>query len=125
MESQMNSDSTSFLYKSLRRLYIYAQIFGFASFSYSRKFGVHMKFINIITLLSTTLFYSAISFINSTTELTVGAKGYQGILFYAGLRVFFVYAPFLLLSSIFLLFLSRKKIAKLMEEIMALNSEVR
>lgn len=122
MQSQVNSDS--FLFKSLRRLYFFAQIFGSASFSYSTKIGVHIKPINVVTLVVSAVFYSFTSYLNATTELTIHDNGYQAILFNIGLRVFLSYAPLLVWNLSFNLFMVRKKVAKIMENIMELDSEV-
>lgn len=123
MPSRTNISSNSFLFKSLRRLYTFAQLFDCASFSYSTEIGVHIKPINKVTFVLSCLFYNSLSYINMTTDLTINADGYQAILFYVGMRVCVYYGPAAWSLSIYL-FLARRKIAQLMEDIMALNSEV-
>lgn len=118
------SDSTAFLYKSLRRLYVYAQIFGCASFSYTPETGVQVKAINIFSLVFFTVFFTAIAYSNIIFELTIDAKGYQAILFYFGLRTMLCYTLLLLWALTCLIFLAKKRIAHLMEEIIALDGEV-
>lgn len=125
MESRLNVDTTSFLYKSLRRLYYYAQIFGCASFSYNPRDGLHMRFVNFVTFILAFSYYISMSYINGIAELSIDAKGYQSILFSTGVRGFFAYVPFLIWNIIFNLFVCRKYVAKLMEDILTLVSEVR
>lgn len=127
MQSQTNSESSSFLFQSLRRLYFFAQIFGSASFSYSSdpEIGVHIKPINVVTFVLAAAFYSTICYLNATSELTIHASGYQAILFDAGLSNFLSYTPSMVWNLSFNLFISRKRIAKIMEKILDLDDEVR
>lgn len=118
------SDSTAFLYKSLRRLYVYAQIFGCASFSYTPETGVHVKAINTFSLVIFTVFFTTIAYSNIILELTIDVKGYQAILFYFGLRTMLCFTLLLLWALTCFLFLYKKQIAHLMEEIIALDGEV-
>lgn len=125
MQSEVKLNKTSFLYKSLRRLYIFAQFIGAASFSYSFEGGVRMTSFHSITFLVSSLFGFTLIGINLTTELTIDVKGYQAILFQVGMRRFITYVPLVVWTIKFILLLNRNKIATLMEEIMALHREVK
>lgn len=118
------SGKDSFFYQALRKLYIFAQIFGSASFSYSSKIGVHLKPINIVLFVLTIVSYSVLTYINATTELRIDAKGDQNFLFYLGMRGYPIILPFLVWAPSFSLFWERKRVAKLMEDILAVDSEV-
>lgn len=124
MQTQLISASGSFLYKALRKLYFFAQISGSATFSYSPEIGVHLTLVNFVCFVLAFVFYCALTYINATTELTIDAKGDQGMLFYLGMRGYPIVLPLMVWSPSFSLFWHRKKIANLMEEILVLDSEV-
>lgn len=124
VETETESDSSAFLFKSLKRLYVYAQIFGCASFSYTAEHRIHVTIINAATFLCFTIFYSIIAYLNNTLGLSIDVKGYQYVLFYIGQRLFVSYILILLWGIVCLLFISKSKIAHLMEEIIALDGEV-
>lgn len=125
MQKQINSTNDSYLYKSLRKLYFFGQIFGGAMFSYSPQIGVHVTPINIACFLLTTVYCCILTYINVTMELKIDADGIQFMLFYLGMKVFPTMMSLLAWSQSLSLLLNRKKIAKLMEEILALEIEVR
>lgn len=124
MPPKSEFNSTSFLYKALSRLYYFGQFFGSASFSYSPEAGVHLKPINIFTVVFWFFFYNCLIQTNSNTKLTIHATGFQAVLFYIGASKFFETASTSNWCLGFCLFLFRKRIAKIMEDIMALDSEV-
>lgn len=124
VEVETESDSRAFLFKSLKRLYVYAQIFGCASFSYTAEHRIHVTVVNAATIVFFTIFYVTISYLNNTSGLSIDVKGYQYVLFFIGNRLFPSYILILLWSIVCLLFISKSKIANLMEEIIALDGEV-
>lgn len=123
MSPQREFNSNSLLYKALRRLYYFGQFLGCISFSYSPSIGVHVKLINVVTFLIWFIFYTGLSQTIKNSKLTIHAKGLQEVLFDLNIKDFLSGAPSTMWSSTFSLFLFRKKVAKLMEDIMALDSE--
>lgn len=124
IEVEIVSDSSAFLFKSLKRLYIFAQIFGCAPYSYTTEHRVHVTRINAASFIFFTIFYLTVAYLNTSLELTIDVKGYQSVLFHIGIHIVPAYELALLWVFGFLLFMARNKIAHLMEEIIALDSEV-
>lgn len=116
----------SIFFQSLRKLYFSSQTCGFASFSYSPNNGVQLKPVNYITLLLFTLIYWTLIIGNAVMEINVEdyVRGYKYILAYFWLR-FFTYVSMALLWFILIfLFIFRKQVVRLMEDIIELEQEV-
>lgn len=124
IEVEIESDSSAFLFKSLKRLYIFAQIFGCAPYSYTTEHRVHVTPMNAASFIFFTTFYLTVAYLNTSLELTIDAKGYQSVLFYIGIHIFPSFVLVLFWVFVCLLFMAKNKIAHLMEEIIALDSEV-
>lgn len=118
-----HSNSTGFLFKSLKRLYIYAQIFGCASFSFSNG-RVYVTVLNFISLIFFAVLYLTLSYLNFISPKTVDATGYQAILFFIGENFLPSFATFFMWSILFIIFLSRKKITQIMMDLVILDNEV-
>lgn len=114
----------SSFFRSLRKLYFCSQLCGFASFSYSPKIGVNIKTINVVTSIFFTVLYWILIVGNATAQIDVIAKGYKVILFYIGLRFFAYYTLSFMWLAVQLMFLVRKRICELMENLVELESNV-
>lgn len=122
----IESNSTAFLYKSLKRLYIYAQFIGGACFSYSdSNQQVYVTRLNLFALAFFTLIYMTAGYLNFTLEKTTDATGYQAILFFIGEHAIPSEGIIFIWPSIFAIFLARKKIARVMLDLINLDTEVR
>lgn len=122
-ETYIQSESTAFLFKSLKRLYIYAQFVGCACFSYSHG-RVHVTRLNFLALVFFTGIYLAVAYLNLSLDKTTNATGYQAILFFIGEYVIPSYGIFLMWTVILMLFLARKNVARVMVELIILDGEV-
>lgn len=120
----MDTASKSFLFVSLQKLYLFAQLFGCASFSYSPQTGVFVTAINVFTLVFFTLFYWTMIYVNVFFELTIRAKGYQAVLFYVGFHLIPIYVIWNTWITSMFVFIAKKKIATLMEEVYIVYDKV-
>lgn len=119
------SNSTAFLYKSLKRLYIYAQFFGGVCFSYSHSNGqVYVTRLNLLALVFFTGLYMAMGYLNFILDKTVEATGYQAILFFIGEHAIPLECIVCIWPSIIGIFLVRKRIARIMLDLIILDNEV-
>lgn len=126
VETPIQSNSTAFLFKSLKRLYIYAQFIGCACFSYSYSYGrVHVTCLNLLTFVFFTGFYMVLAYLNLILQKTIDATGYQAILFFIGEYLIPSHGLCIMWILICLLYLIRKKIAQMMLDLMILDNEVR
>lgn len=123
VESFSQSISTAFLFKSLKRLYIYAQFVGCACFSYSHG-RVYVTRLNYLSLVSFTGIYLTAAYLNFTLEKTTDANGYQAMLFHIGEHLIPSYGIFFMWTTICVFFLARKKVARIMLDIILLDGEV-
>lgn len=124
-ESSAQSSSTAFLFKSLKRLYIYAQFIGCACFSYSHtQKRVHITRLNIFAFAFFTGFYVFLAYLNLTLEKTIDSTDYQAILFFIGEHVIPSHGIFFMWTIICIIFLLRNKIAQIMLDLMVLDNEV-
>lgn len=124
-ESSTQSSSTAFLFKSLKRLYIFAQFIGGACFSYSySRERVYIARLNIFAFVFFTGFYVFLAYLNLTLEKTINVTDYQAILFFIGEYVIPSHGIFIMWTIICLLFLVRNKIAQIMLDLMVLDNEV-
>lgn len=117
---------SSIFFRSLRKLYFSSQFCGLASFSYSPKNGVQLRSINYITLLFFAVVYWTLIIGNAVTEISVEDyfRGYKFILTYFWLR-FFAYLSMAYFWSILIsLFIFRKQVCRLVEDIIELEQEV-
>lgn len=123
----LQPEFSSDFFRSLRKLYFSSQIYGFASFSYSPKNGVQLKPINYITLLLFTLIYWTLMIGNAVMEINVEdyVRGYKYILTYFWLRFFTYVSMAFLWSTLMSLFIFRKQVVRLMEDIIELEQKVR
>lgn len=120
------SNSTAFLYKSLKRLYIYAQFIGCACFSYSHSNGqVRVTRLNLLALTFFTVLYMSVGYLNYFLEKTVDATGYQATLFFIGEHAIPSEGIIFIWPGILAIFLARKKIARVMLDLITLDNEVR
>lgn len=123
VESFTQSNSTAFLFKSLKRLYIYAQFFGCACFSYSHG-RIHVTRLNLFALVSFSVLYLTVAYLNLTLEKTIDATGYQAILFFIGEYLIPSHTLFFMWVLLIVLFFARKKVARIMVDLITLDSEV-
>lgn len=123
LETFSQSNSTAFLFKSLKRLYIYAQFIGCACFSYSHG-RVHVTRWNFFSLIFFMGIYWTVGYLNLTVEKTTAVTGYQAILFYIGECLFPSHGIFFIWTVVFVFFLARKKIARVLVDIIILDGEV-
>lgn len=124
-KSSTQSSYTAFLFKSLKRLYIYAQFIGGACFSYSYSHDrVHITRLNMFAFVFFTGFYVFLAFLNVTLEKTIDATDYQAILFFIGEYVIPSHGIFIMWTIICLIFMFRNKIAQIMLDLMVLDNEV-
>lgn len=122
-KSFTQSNSTAFLFKSLKRLYIYAQLIGCACFSYSNG-RVYVTRLNFFALVFFTGLYVAVSYLNFTLEKTIDASGYQALLFFIGEHAIPTEGIFFIWPTILVIFLLRKKVARIMLDLIILDNEV-
>lgn len=127
-ENKMETEQldASGYFRSIRKLYFFSQLCGFASFSYSPKIGVHLTIVNVLMSSIFTIFYWILIIGNAIIHMNViGTVGYKMILFYVGLRLFAYYTLTFMWLIIGCLYLVKKRISKLMEEFIELECEVR
>lgn len=123
--TQSQSNSTAFLFKSLKRLYIYAQFLGGTCFSYSHSNGrVYVTSLNVVVFVIFAVIYMIVGHLNLILEKTNNVTGYQAILFWFGEKAIPSYSIFYMWILTCVLFLLRKKFAKLMFDLMTLDYEV-
>lgn len=124
MQSTLNLGLSSVLLETIQKLHTFGQFFGCASFTYTPGIGFQNKPINIISFVFFTVLSCSLIYFNMSTELSINAKGYAAILFYVGTGSFACNGPLGNFNLAFFLFVFRKKIAKLMEDLMAFDGEV-
>lgn len=116
----------SIFFRSLRKLYFFSQICGFTGFSYSPKNGVQLRSINYITFLFFTLVYWTLIIGNTVMEINVEdyVCGYKFILTYFWLRFFSSLSMAFIWLVLASLFIFRKQVCRLLEDIIDLEQEV-
>lgn len=118
--------SSPFLLKALKRLYFFGQIFGCACFSYSEEqHRVYVSIINVISLIFFTIFYFSLAFFNLVyLKLSIEGTEFQKALFYNSVNVLPSYGVLYIWMVMAVVFISRKKLAKFVEQLITLEKEV-
>lgn len=114
----------AFLTDSAHKLYYILQFCGFASFTYEPKKGFYLKPINFFTMMVFDAFYILLIYLNINYDLTIYAKGYQGVLFYIGMHFFTYGALIYILILATLSFIGKSKIFSLFDDFLAVENEV-
>lgn len=122
----LQPEFSSNFFRSLRKLYFSSQIWGLASFCYSPENGMQLKPVNYITLLVFTLVYWILIIGNAVMDINVedNVRGYKYLLTYFWLRLFSYVSMAFLWLVLTSLFIFRKQMCRLMEDIIDLEQEV-
>lgn len=120
------SQLDSRFFRSMRKMYFTSQICGFASFSYSSANTVYMNPINVFTsvFFNSLIWFLIIGNLTSKLDVPSALPGYETILYYIGLKFFSYYTLLFMWIVVQLLFLARRIICKLVEDMVDLEVAV-
>lgn len=120
----MDSGLNAVFLKAFQYLQMSGQFFGCGSFTYTPGIGAQVKPINIFSFIVFIILCLLLAYINTVNDFTINAEGYAAILFHIGMESASQQA--MLLNSFFpaIMFIARKKIASLLDDILAFDSEV-